>query len=127
MKSETASPQATSSEGDMHVPVEGVQDPEEAGPPALDTSEVSFRPHPDAATYQNVERLTKDSRVQFDSEIDAVEGTQCGPSHPGDILYSVPPQPTQEVPRNISENTCLPDTQEESQSILQFSTDGQTK
>ena len=132
VKSETGSPQPTAAEGDVHAPVEGVegvQNPEEAVPPALDTSEVSFRPQPDAATYENVERITKESRVELDSEIDVVEGTQCGPTRPGDIVYSVPPQPTQQVPLNIIANTGFPETQKESQSqsILQFSTDSHTE
>ena len=132
VKSKTGSPQPTAAEGDVHAPVEGVegvQNPEEAVPHALDTSEVSFRPHPDAATYENVERITKESRVELDSEIDVVEGTRCGPTRPGAIVYSVPPQLTQQVPLSIIANTGFPETQEESQSqsILQFSTDGHTE
>ena len=100
----------------LERPVEGVQNPEEAGPPALDTSEVSFRTHPDAATYENVECLPKSREFNWTAKSTLLKVH----SHPGAILYSVPPQPTQEVPHDISENSCLPDTQEESQSILQF-------
>ena len=46
VKRESGSPQV-SAEGDMHMVDQGVPNPEEGGPPSLNTSEVSFRPHPD--------------------------------------------------------------------------------
>ena len=64
----------------------------------------------------------------MDSEIDAIVDTQeCRSGHPGHILFSVPAGPTQEVPVDVTENTSVPDTEEESQSILQFATDGHTE
>ena len=120
VKSESGSPQAAT-EGDMHAVNQGVPNPGEGGPPSLNTSEISFRPHP------NVPRLTKESD-QVDSEIDAIADTQdCTSACPGDILFSVPTRPAQEVPVEVTESMSVPDTEEESQSILQFATDGHTE
>ena len=111
----------------MHAVDQGVPYPQEGGPPSLNTSEVSFRPHHDKLTYGNVRRLTKEL-VPVDSEIDAIADTQeCRSGRPGDILFSVPAGPTQEVPVDVTENMSVPDTEEESQSILQFATDGHTE
>ena len=125
VKSKSGSPQAAA-EGAMHVVDQGVPNPQEGGPPSLNTSEVSFRPHPNELTYGNVRCLTKES-VPVDSERDTIADTQeCRSGHPGDILFSVPAGPTQEVPVDVTENMSVPDTEEESQSILQFAIDGHT-
>ena len=64
----------------------------------------------------------------MDSEIDAIADTQeCTSARPGDILFSVPTRPAQEVPVEVTESMSVPDTEEESQSILQFATDGHTE
>ena len=126
VKSDSGSPQAAA-EGNMHVVDQGVRNPEEGGPLSLNTSEVSFRPHPDEVTLGNVHHLTIES-VQVDSEMDAIADTEvCRSARPGDILFSVPAQPTQEVPVDVTKNRSVPDTEEESQLILQFATDGHTE
>ena len=111
----------------MHAVVQDVQNPEEGGIASLNTSEVSFRPHPDEVTYANVQCLTQES-VQVDSKIGAIADTQeCRYTRPGEFLFSVPAQPTQEVPVGVTENRSVPDTEEQSQLILQFVTDGHTE
>ena len=53
----------------------------------------------------------------LDSEIDAIEDTQSNPK--GDILLSLPPDPTQEKLISLTQFRDSQDDAEESQSILQ--------
>ena len=107
IKSDPGTPEQDPAVG-IHVEVEG-----RGNDASLNTSKVTFRPREEEVTYEQVMRVN----IGLDSEIDAIEDTQSNPK--GDILFSLPPAPTQEKPISETQFRDSQDDGEESQSILQ--------